>query len=441
MKNLIFKECKNISKSLIYIIFVISIGLFYYSQYFEGFENTFAKSQNTKSQKEWSLELMQEPNDIGDMDLEEYYAVNGVYPYGIDKKEVPKQIEQLAFVQLFDEYVKNEYSYYPYGFIQHKILNSSEKEKVTNVLEEMSGMSIDKIVEARSSKEKSKEMINNIKMDYDRFKELMAEVDQLIGKHSTYDFEMLKRRSSAPLTYQEAKEKYDYFLNVDKISNGYGRLSADYLGIVCSLFPVFIAIYVVLKDKRSKMQDIVYASKISSLKLISSRYIAIVTMCMIPVIILGIISTVQLLRYVPSDLISYFDYFGYIKYEIWWILPTVMVVCALGMGITILTNSYLAIIVQIGWAFMGLMNMQLVGTYGIGAFFIRFNSSEECGIYEANIYNLLFNRIFYAILSLVLMMISVKIFELKREGRLSNEFNIRKIFKSDKVQYKHLAEK
>lgn len=441
MKNLIFKECSHIFKSLIYIIFVIAIVLDYSSQYFDGFERTFGKIQNMKSQNEWSLELMQEPKDIGDMDLEQYYAVNGVYPYGVDRKEVPKQIEQLAFINLFDEYVKNEYSYYPYGFIQHKILNSSEKEKVTNVLEEISGMSIDKIIEARSSDKKSKEMMDNINIDYDRFKELMAEVDQLIGKHSTYDFEMLKNRSSAPLTYQDAKEKYDYFLNVDKISNGYGRLSADYLGIVCSLFPVFIAVYVALKDKRSKMQDIIYSSEISSFKLISARFIAIVTMCMIPVLVLGIISTVQLFSYVPSNLYSYFDYFGYIKYEIWWILPTVMVVCALGMGITILTNSYLAIIVQIGWAFIGLMNMQLVGTYGIGAFFIRFNSTEEYGIYEANIYNLLLNRIFYVILSLVFMMISVKIFELKREGRLSNEFNIRKIFKSDKVQYKHLAEK
>ena len=63
----------------------------------------------------------------------------------------------------------------------------------------------------------------------------------------------------------------------------------DYIGIILSILPVFIAVAVCLKDRRAKMNDLIYARKISSFKLILSRYFAIIIAVMLPTVILAYI--------------------------------------------------------------------------------------------------------------------------------------------------------
>ncbi|TGY91622.1 hypothetical protein E5329_20195 [Petralouisia muris] len=55
-------------------------------------------------------------------------------------------------------------------------------------------------------------------MDYARFKELMGKADDLLGGSSNYAVDSLIGYGIVPLTYEEAKERYDLSISSDKVT-------------------------------------------------------------------------------------------------------------------------------------------------------------------------------------------------------------------------------
>lgn len=88
--------------------------------------------------------------------------------------------------------------------------------------------------------------------------------------------------------------------------------------------------------------------KISSAKLVVLRYLASITMVLLPVLLLSLESLVPLISFGAKKGISV-DYFAYIKYILWWLLPEVMAVSAIGIFFTLLTDSPIAIAIQFLW--------------------------------------------------------------------------------------------
>ena len=125
-------------------------------------------------------------------------------------------------------------------------------------------------------------------MDYSRFKELMGQADDLLGGGSNYAVDSLIGYGTVPLTYEEAKERYDLAVSSDQVTGGYARLFSDYAGVmVLSILPVFLAVILSMKDRRAKMEALIYTKETSAVKLTFIRYLALVIAAMAPVIILS----------------------------------------------------------------------------------------------------------------------------------------------------------
>ena len=131
-------------------------------------------------------------------------------------------------------------------------------------------------------------------MDYSRFKERMALVDDLLGGGSSYAPDSLAGYGTVPLTYDEAKERYELSVSSDRVTGGYARLFSDYAGVmVLSILPVFLAVILCMKDRRAKMEALIYTKKISDARMILIRFLALVVAVMIPVFILSYVSNMM----------------------------------------------------------------------------------------------------------------------------------------------------
>ena len=108
-----------------------------------------------------------------------------------------------------------------------------------------------------------------------------------------------------------------------------------------------------LRDKRSRMQELIYARRVPSGTVMGSRYLALVCMHMLPVVILSVIPTVNCIRAGIEGV--NLDYLAWMKYDLGWLLPMVMAVVSVGIFCTELTETALAVLVQAVWWFVSLM--------------------------------------------------------------------------------------
>ena len=108
---------------------------------------------------------------------------------------------------------------------------------------------------------------------------MRQEVDEVIRWLTGYSQPELERMLEKPS------------MSRDKITGGYARLFSDYaVAMVMSVLPVFPAVLMCMKDRRAKMAEMIYTRKVSAAKVIITRYLAIITAVMIPVIILSYVS-------------------------------------------------------------------------------------------------------------------------------------------------------
>ena len=154
--------------------------------------------------------------------------------------------------------------------------------------------------------------------------------------------------------------------------------------------------------------------------IIASRYLSMVVMILIPVFALSIQPLAGCVTYAKTAGISV-DYLAFAKYIAGWLLPTVMVVTALGMLLTELTDTALAVLVQGAWwfvsIFMGAKTMD-GGRYGWNLI-PRHNTILNYSGYQEGFSQLLTNRILYASLAVIAVSVTAWIYSQKREGRMN----------------------
>lgn len=204
----------------------------------------------------------------------------------------------------------------------------------------------------------------------------MKRADDLIGGGSYYSENNLLKFCYVAVTYEEALDSYNLIASEDKFTGAYARLFCDYVGIILSILPVFIAVASCMKDRRAKMDGLIYSRKVSSFKLIFSRYFAIIIAVILPTLILAYISNISVWgQYSGMSL----DYFAPLKYTIGWLMPSVMISTAVGMFFTELTGTPIAIAIQGLWWFIDL-NMGVTRLSGVHTLFEltpRHNSLEN----------------------------------------------------------------
>ena len=438
---LFVREIKKIVKSIPYLIFVAAIIIGLFSQGVFRFNK----------------DPLQEPQPGG---------VNGSYGYRYD--EIPQMVMPSALRNLLSEFSNNNYTTYPIGFMKHVKLGEGEQEGMAEILSEITGSSKETILrevvgidsagsdnytfqiggdnmqqgedgnftigsDAKQQNEPEKlTFAVRDDLEYSRFRELMKQADDLLGGGSKYAPDSLSQYGTVPLTYEEAKERYELALNSDQITGGYARLFSDYAGaMVLSVLPVFLAVILCMKDQRAKMEALIYTKKMSGVKLTLIRFAALVIAAMLPVIILSYLSNMVVWGSYSG---MHLDYLAPLKYDLGWLMPSVMISTAIGMFLTELTDTPIAVAVQgLWWMFDINLGIKTVHSgYSLFRLAPRHNVGAKAWFktqdYLDNFQNLMQNRFLMAGISLLLVIFTILIYEAKRKGKFGGNESIKRAF-------------
>lgn len=380
--SLFLKECRMMLKSVIFYVLSICIIGFVLNQ-MGGFN--FSKPT---------------PNDKS---------------FGYKQTTDAKIMIDETITSLIDEYGSNDYQTYPIGFEKRVHLNKEKQDELAKQIEKYTGNKIKQGEKATNNEEENVKIKEDI--DYKQFISDMSLVDKILGGGSRYSEDSIKKHAEVPKTYEDAVKDYNSKVNEDHISAAYARNFCDYMGIVLGILPIFLAVSRCISDKKSKAEDLIYSSSASSFSIIISRYAAVIVMLLIPVIIAAVLVDSQCI-YCANSLGIEPYYMSFTKHILGWLLPTLMFTVAVGFFVTELTGKVIGILVQAVYWFISVLSAKsLVGYVGWNLM-PRFNHTGDRDIFVAIYNELVINRACYAAVSIVLIILTVIIFNLKRTGRL-----------------------
>ncbi len=385
--NLYFKECKRILKSIIYFAFVFVVIVFYITQ-LGNFtrDNTIIK------------------------------PAEGVGNYGFKDAEIKEQVMPNAISSLINEYRENRFITYPFGFIKTIKLDEKNLKEIEKILNEIAGFPNSK----------------PINISYEEFKEKMNYIDKILGGGSNYAQNQLKKYGKIAITYEEKIKEYDDFIEKDKISGAYARLFCDYMGLTIALFSIFIPVWFFINDRRVNINELLYSRRITSTKIIIVRYFAIVTMMVLPYLFLSIIPTIQLIDFGAKNGFT-IDNFAFIKYIFSWLMPSILTTTAVGIFFTVLTDTPIGILMQFLFSFLTIGTNKSLdgGDYGF-QIAIRHNSLGNLQLVIDNMRDLIINRASYVMISILLVMLTILIYDLKRRRKINVTGKLKSMFRDFK---------
>ena len=411
-------ECKKIVLSISFIFFVIVIFLNFFTQMGDVLSERIEKPQ-----PDWE-------------------------DFGSVVREVPEVMMPQAISSLVDEYYRGYYVTYPIMTYKEKQLKAKENEKMEKIIEKLTGMSMAELNELTNEmNEKNQQQLNQLlarleeenipeemalcdyvpesyepaaNLSYEEFKDLMDQADDLLGGESSYsESNRLQKFSQVPMTYEEALKDYELTFESGKLGLAYTRLMCDYTGIMIPLVGVFAVAFYWSQDKRRKVQDVIYTRSISSLKLVVTRTGTLLALMAPIVLIPTIILYASVNPLYPETNINWLAAFGE---TCLWLLPETLFTIAFGALVTELTSPYIAIVLQEAFWFFCLLNTKLVGDIKKIDLVIRHNSLGDMGIFNLSYKTFVWNRVFYLIISLVMLALLVLVYEGKRRGVLKDGF-------------------
>lgn len=391
--TLFLKECKEILKSSTYYIFIACTVIFFITQMgsFKGISK----------------------------------PIQGQSDYGFKYSDDEKVIMQSTINKLTAELSLNSYTTYPIGFYKEVKLNEKEIYRVYQTLEDITGVNKEQLIKAieKYNTTHNDSAIDFIKVKdnitFGEFSKNMENLDDILGGGSYYNTKILYVNARVSKTYEDALKNYESIINNDKVSRAYSRLFSDYMGIILAILPIFLAVTRALKDRRSKAEQVIFTKKCSSTIIILLRYLAIISMIILPLILISITPTLQSIYSADSNGITP-DYFAFIKVIFGWLLPTVLVTVSMGFFLTEITNGPVAILVQGLWWFISISigSSNLVGNVGMNLI-PRFNSLGSYEVYNRIFNELVVNRVFYSILGIVLIVMTIFVYDIKRKGNFN----------------------
>ena len=437
------KECKKIAGGIVYYLF-IAILVFSWFQNFHGV-----------TQKEINWAKGTAPADIGfERPLLLKPSKDDGYFGTKLSEDNPEAIMTGVTRALLSEYEANSYATYPLGYYKAITLSGDEQKQVLGILCEITGLTEEELKNlpddyfpAVTGTMISFDAMNvdkdgNLNMEmggssgtesqdnkyahfisqvtYEHFKELMRKMEVIIGeKGSQYAPKMmLTYFGMSEMTYEEALAEYEQTIQQDKVTGGFARLFCDYMGLELGLYPIFLVVIIWMKDRMSNAAELIYGKRVSSMKLVLSRYLACITMVFIPVLLLSLESLIPLISFGAENDIP-IDCFAYIKYILWWLLPEVMVVCGIGMFVTLLTDSPIAIVFQFLWWMVDKGVTGLSGDTKLTTLMIRHNTLRGYEIIQKDLQIICMNRLLMAGIGILFVVLSIWILNYKRKGKIN----------------------
>ena len=399
------KECRMLLRSLIFWLYVLGAALFFFSQ----MGTITFESKPEPGQESYGLKIS-------------------------DKKE--DQIRGTLGL-LAESYLNDTFTTAPVGFNKHVSLSDGEKQEIETILEDTTGLSTEEIetryeewvqsqtiaLEDGSYMMAGGSFVLEPKegLTYDAFLKEMQKVCKILGPGSGFTEEGIRQNAMAEKTYEDALEEYNNLLEKDGLTGGYARLFCDYMGIILAILPVFVAVTREIRDKRAQMKELIYTRKASSFTILFSRYAALCFSMFVPVLLLTchpLMECVSFGKGIDVDL----HMSAFVVYSLGWLLPTILVVTALGMFFTELTGTAAGVLVQAAWWFLSLFSGEETmhgGQYGMNLI-PRHNTEMNYAGFHDQFSQLLLNRIFYVVLALALVTGAAMIFEARRKGKWGN---------------------
>lgn len=401
--TLFIKECRQVLKSLVYYIYLVIFVLFITSQ-------MSGEDELREPQPGWPYygQTVTQDNDL---------------------------IMEGTLANLIQEVGRNSFATYPIGFYKEVNLTDGEIEQVKAILERCTGKSFEMLDD-----EMEQQFIQNgvggasyqaaVKegLTYAEFEAAMEEVCDLVGKGSFYEKSNYENSIRVPMTYEQAKEDFDALSTIDGLTRAYMRLFCDYAGIILSVLPIFIGVSRALRDKRAKVQQVIFSKSASGTQIIVSRYLANLVMISIPVFLTALLIQ-QPFYYRAQTMGVQGDIWAFLTVPGIWLLPEIMTVLAVSFLITEFTDTIWTIFLQVAWAFTSLISATtLVGDFGL-KLVARWNTIGRTLLYSSLEKELLFNRGFYFLLAVVCVILTVLVYEKKRRGGESVHEKLRKFDK------------
>lgn len=394
--QLFLKECHQTLKSLIYWLIVL-ILIFDFSTQLGG------------------MKVMEKPQP-------------GEDDYGWTTSKDPNIIMENTLGALAEEYYRESYSTYPIGFYKQVTLNAEDDARIGEILKETTGLADRTAVENTIMEWYASQNMDTVQnfalkpkedLTWERFETLMDEADDILGGGSSYGKSYRNSNARIPMTYEEAVNEYNTLTEKDRLTGGYARLFSDYMVIFLGILPVFLSVTRGLRDRRAGMQELIYSRKCSSTVIIVSRYLSMLVMLILPILAISVIPLTKCLEAAKAAGISA-DVFAFVKYTFGWLTPTIMITLAVGMFLTELTDTALAVLVQGAWWFVSIFTSIISmkgGMYGWNLI-PRHNTVLNWEGYHEAFAQLATNRILYAGLALLLIVFTILIYGQKRKGRL-----------------------
>ena len=400
-KSLCLIECKQTLRSLVYYIYVVLFVLFIMSQ-------------------------------MGGTDIAGMLEAPrpGQDYYGLTYTDDAQIIMESTLISLLEECSANSYATYPVGFIRNVTLNEEEQGQIRNIIAACTGRSYEEVWQewydywnrrpVSDSFEGYLQDVMNFKLElkdgltYEEFEGYMKQACSIIGSGSSYENDTYEHSAERLMTYEEALQEYEAFLDVDRVTGAYMRLFCDYAGIVLAILPIFVGVTRCLKDKRAKAAEVLYAKPVSSGMLMASRYVSAVLMVFLPVVVLALVEQLPV-QFAAKGVEVSPDVMAFLKYTCVWLLPEIMTVLAVSFFITELTDSVVGIFLQVIWGYGGLISAKtLVGDFGL-KLIPRWNGVGDTENFRSQLGSLLWNRGYYFLLALLCMVATVLIYEWKRK--------------------------
>jgi len=320
--------------------------------------------------------------------------IDDVFPKFIsqdDKFEYIKEdlIQKVEFDLLCEYTLK-----YPLGIAKKYVLNEEQKKELKKYSLEL----------------KEQSTVNGLI-------EVINKIDTLLEGGSMYNTEQVKFYGDSNETEKEYYDKMDKMINKDKITGGFGRLFSDYIGIPVGFFTAFIAAYILIRDKKNNIMETIYTKKFSPFSYVMGKYLAVSVLMYAVVLLVAGYVTVDFCREFALNGIE-IDIWIFIKYATIWILPTILFVNALAMTTSVIfQNGLIVIIIQfVMWQIN--ISSGLIGKFKLTEYIIRYNTEYGYEYFVENYSKFITNRIFYVLISFVLVGICSIIFE-KRRGNIN----------------------
>lgn len=242
----------------------------------------------------------------------------------------------------------------------------------------------------------AKEEDPSFHVSYEEFLDLVRNLDAKLGVNQ-FEEALTGEPVFRELTYEEAIQSFKQLFGRDKLSNAYARCLADYMGITAGFLPIFLAAFLLIRDYRSGMAELIFSRKISSLSYIFSKFAAVSSAVML--CYLGIAAHSTFVFAEMSGIYGYdIDPLAFFKYILAWVTPTVLFTSAMGILLSLLfRNGFMAVAAQfVLWA---VSVTPLGGDYRLFKCFIRFNTVAGYEQYESWFPAILANRVFFTLLS------------------------------------------